>query len=106
MKTDAWCMTSLWQYKQCHFINLDKIDIFCNNKFFNGIKLMEKMKYSGDQDNEICALWKYIDNRNDLVRLYMWTSDAKPVSSTNKTDCHDITELLLKMVLNTITLTL
>jgi hypothetical protein len=25
-----------------------------------------------------------------------------PVSSTNKTDCHDITEILLKMALNTI----
>jgi hypothetical protein len=25
------------------------------------------------------------------------------VSSTNKTDCHDITEILLKVVLNTIT---
>jgi hypothetical protein len=29
-----------------------------------------------------------------------------PVSSTNKTGRHDITEILLKMVLNTITLTL
>jgi hypothetical protein len=29
-----------------------------------------------------------------------------PDSSTNKTDCHDITEILLKVVLNTITLTL
>jgi hypothetical protein len=29
-----------------------------------------------------------------------------PVSSTNKTDCHDITEILLKVVLNTITLSL
>ena len=27
-----------------------------------------------------------------------------PVSSTNKTDCHDITEIFLKMALNTITL--
>jgi hypothetical protein len=29
-----------------------------------------------------------------------------PVSSTNKTDRHDITEILLKVALNTITLTL
>jgi hypothetical protein len=29
-----------------------------------------------------------------------------PVSSTNKTDCHDITEILLKVALNTITLPL
>jgi hypothetical protein len=29
-----------------------------------------------------------------------------PISSTNKTDHHDIAEILLKVVLNTITLTL
>jgi hypothetical protein len=28
-----------------------------------------------------------------------------PVSFTNKTDCHDITEILLKVALNTINLT-
>ena len=33
----------------------------------------------------------------------LWFS---PVSSTNKTDCHDIAEILLKVSLNTITLTL
>ena len=31
-----------------------------------------------------------------------WFSPGPPVSSTNKTDCHDITEILLKEVLNTI----
>ena len=31
-------------------------------------------------------------------------SSGTPVSSTNKTDCHDITEILLKVDLNTITL--
>jgi len=33
-------------------------------------------------------------------------SKCTQVFSTNKTDCHDITEILLKVVLNTITLTL
>jgi len=32
-------------------------------------------------------------------------SVVSPVSSTNKTDCHNITEILLKVALNTITLT-
>jgi hypothetical protein len=36
----------------------------------------------------------------------LWFSEGTPVSSTNKTDCHDITEILLKVVLNTKTLTL
>jgi hypothetical protein len=31
-----------------------------------------------------------------------WFSLGIPVSSTNKTDCHDITEILLKVALNTI----
>ena len=30
---------------------------------------------------------------------------SSPLSSTNKTDCHDITEILLQVALNTITLT-
>jgi hypothetical protein len=34
----------------------------------------------------------------------VWFSPGSPVSSTNKTDCHNITEILLKVALNTITL--
>ena len=34
----------------------------------------------------------------------LWFSLGTPVSSTNKTDCHDIAEILLKVALNTITL--
>ena len=32
----------------------------------------------------------------------LWFSPCTPVSSTNKTDHHDITEILLKVALNTI----
>jgi hypothetical protein len=34
-----------------------------------------------------------------------WFSPGTPVSSTNKTDRHDITEILLKVALNTISQT-
>jgi len=34
-----------------------------------------------------------------------WFSTGTQISSNNKTDCHDITEILLKVALNTITLT-
>ena len=34
-----------------------------------------------------------------------WFSPGISLSSTNKTDCHDIAEILLKVALNTITLT-
>ena len=33
-----------------------------------------------------------------------WFSPGTPVSSTNKTDCHDITEISLKVALDTITI--
>jgi len=35
-----------------------------------------------------------------------WFSPGTPVSSTNKTDRHDITEILLKVALNTINQTI
>jgi len=38
-----------------------------------------------------------------VIRLCLWFS---PVSSTNKTDLHDIAKILLKVALNTITITL
>jgi hypothetical protein len=33
-----------------------------------------------------------------------WLAAGRWLSSTNKTDCHDITEILLKVALNTLTL--
>ena len=42
---------------------------------------------------------------NDL-RTGQWFSPSTPVSSTNKTEHHDIAEILLKVVLNPIILTL
>jgi hypothetical protein len=35
-----------------------------------------------------------------------WFFSGTPVSSTNKTDRHDIAEILLKLALNTITFTM
>ena len=40
-----------------------------------------------------------------LLATGRWYSAGTPVSSTIKTDRHEITEILLKVVLNTITLT-
>ena len=41
-----------------------------------------------------------------LLHAGRWFSPGTPVSSTNKTDHRDITEILLKVALNTIALTL
>ena len=37
-----------------------------------------------------------------LIRARCTTCDRSVIFSTNKTDCHDITEILLKVALNTI----
>ena len=39
--------------------------------------------------------------RNDSV-TYDWSVNFSGYSSTSKTDCHDIAEILLKVTLNTI----
>jgi hypothetical protein len=39
---------------------------------------------------------------SDLLVTDQWFSPGTPVSSTNKTGCHDIAEILLKVALNTI----
>jgi hypothetical protein len=60
------------------------------------------------------TLWVQIPLRRGVFdttlcdKVCQWLSAGRwfsPVSSTNKTDLHDITEILLKVSLNTITLT-
>jgi len=60
------------------------------------------------------VIWNPLHGEVNLIQLYvikfvsdlrMWFSLGIPVSSTNKTDRHDLTEILLKVVLNTTTLT-
>ena len=54
-------------------------------------------------------LWARILFRRSVLdttlcdNIYQWVSLGTLVSSTNKTDCHDKTEISLKVVLNTIT---
>ena len=59
----------------------------------------------------IALMWGVIDTTLcDKVCQWLaagwWLSLGTPVSSTNKTECHNITEILLKVALNTITLSL
>jgi hypothetical protein len=39
-----------------------------------------------------------------VIKVCQWFSQGNLVSSTNKTNHHDVTEILLKVTLNTITL--
>ena len=56
-------------------------------------------------------IYKYLCNQchsfhHLSCEFEFWFSPHTPVSATNKTDLHDITEILLKVVFNTITLIL
>ena len=52
---------------------------------------------------EVYSIQKYLKK---FVSDLRWVSLGTPVSCTNKTYPHDITEILLNVALNTITLTL
>ena len=57
---------------------------------------------SNPAHGEVYSIQHYVYNRLPAGRLF---SPDTPVSSTNKTDRADITEILLKMALNSIPLT-
>jgi len=66
----------------CHY------DVFINN--------IEPCSWRGVLYTTLC------DKVCQLLATGRWFSSGTPVSSTNKTNCHDITEILLKVALNTI----
>jgi hypothetical protein len=49
--------------------------------------------------------WKLSDKVCQWLVTGLWFSQSTPVSSINKTDRHDIIDILLKVVLNTKNLT-
>jgi hypothetical protein len=76
------------------------------------------LNYLCNQCLSTLTLWVRIPLRRGVVDTILcdkvcqwfatgwWFSPGTPVSSTNKTDCHDIIEILLEVALNNITLTL
>ena len=58
---------------------------------------LKPCSWRGVIDTTLC------DKVCQLLVIGQWFSQGTLVSSTNKTDCHDITEILLKVALNTIT---
>ena len=52
----------------------------------------------------VYSLQHYVINFNQSFETGRWFSPGTLVSSTNKIDRHNITDILLKMTLNTITL--
>jgi hypothetical protein len=68
------------------------LELWC----FNATCEFEPRSRRGVLDTTLC------DKVYQRLATGQWFSSGTPVSSTNKTDCHDITEILLKVALNTI----
>ena len=71
----TYCAISAYQQESCEFVS---------------------RSWQGVLDTILC------DKVRQWFAAGQWFSPGTPVSSTNKTDHHDITEILLKVVLNTI----
>jgi len=67
------------------------------NQCLSPLKLFESRPCRGTLDTASC------DKVCQWLATGRWFSPGTPVSSTNKTDRHDITEILLTVALNTIT---
>ena len=70
-----------------------KIGICCFSAKHAALRRKSKDWLARNQNN--------VSEWSDMSDL-QWFSPGTPVSATNKTDCHDITEILLKVALNTI----
>jgi len=67
------------------------------NQWLSPLKFeFEPRSWGGVLDTTLC------DKIGQWLAIGRWFSPGTPVSSTNKTDCHDITEILLTVALNTI----
>ena len=78
---------------------LRKVNIF-QRKRLNRLKIIHDKTRNYD-----CETGQCLSNVHKL-RMLNWFSPGTSVSFTNKTYRHDITEILLKVALNTITITL
>jgi hypothetical protein len=69
---------------------LSRPEHLCSPRGFSGVRVTR-------------SLVLYVDICQGLTAGHLFSSGT-PVSATNKTDRHDIAEILLKVVLNTLTL--
>jgi hypothetical protein len=102
----------LWNKKRYMYLNWDAMKITKHQKWFlntSGILTRNRMTtvriktlipfMRGVFDTTLC------DKVCQWLEAGCWFSPGSPVSSTNKTDLHDIAEIFLNVALNTLTLT-
>jgi hypothetical protein len=70
------------------------------------VPITTKVASSNPSHGEVYSIKQYVIKFVSDLRQEWWFSPGSAVSSTNKTDSHNINEILMKVALNTITLTL
>ena len=76
-------------------------DIWIFNYLVQSVAIITKVVSSNPVHDEVYLIQHYVIKFvSDLRQVGLF--HCTPVFSTNKTDCHEITEILLKVLLNTI----
>ena len=74
--------------------------------YIQSMFITTKVVSSNPARGDVYAIQHYVIKFVSHLGAGHWFSPDIPVSSTNKTDLHDITEILLKVQINTVILTL
>ena len=91
-----WMMISTQNENISHLKQINFHIIWLNNNINRSALFFADIDAKGVLDTTLCnKMWQWFV-------AGLWFFPGTPVSSTNKTDRHDITEILLKVVLNTI----
>ena len=106
MKTYIHAATELIFLYDCKIVQSNYVMGLSSSTFYVLIIALYKILYIWEGDGIYCKA--EVDNvfQGVAISWCWWFSPGTPVSSINKIDSHDITEILLKVELNTITLTL
>ena len=70
------------------------------------VAITTKDESSNTADGAVYSIQYYVIKFVSALVTGRWFSPGTPISSTNKTECHYITEILLKVAFNTISPTL
>ena len=94
---------------ECYFIDHGDSEILnksCLKYLDPAINKILPYQVRSSDVNVTCSWRGILDTYTTLCdKVDQWFSLGTPVSSTNKTDRHDIIEILLNVALNTITIT-
>jgi hypothetical protein len=70
--------------------------------YMQSMPITTKVVSSNPAHGKVYSIQHYVKKVCQLLAAGQWFSPCTPVSSVNKTDRHEIAEILLKVALNTI----